>query len=116
MSRSFQRASNKSTASKTSLFDGMTDLETVPDIHFFDELSSTMDEAKRMVTEQRPAEMFSIVTMRQTNGRGTRGRIWKSVDGNLFMTLSVPLKDIKIPLHLCPLRLYPLSNQSSYDN
>lgn len=52
---------------------------------------STQNHAKAIVTLL-PAYMFLCVQAgRQTVGRGQRGRIWDSRQGNLFLTVCVPL-------------------------
>lgn len=46
---------------------------------------STMEEAKQLVPS---GQWGLVVSDLQTEGRGTQGRIWKCVEGNLFLTLS----------------------------
>jgi BirA family transcriptional regulator, biotin operon repressor / biotin---[acetyl-CoA-carboxylase] ligase len=52
----------------------------------YDELDSTMDEARRQIA-QGVATPFWIIAARQTKGRGRRNRVWTSSAGNLFCTL-----------------------------
>jgi BirA family biotin operon repressor/biotin-[acetyl-CoA-carboxylase] ligase len=52
----------------------------------FDTLDSTMDEARRRAADGTPAPLW-IWTRRQTAGRGRRGRVWRSGEGNLLCTL-----------------------------
>lgn len=63
-------------------------------IHFFDETSSTMDEA--MILARKGCPDFTVfITQRQTKGRGRMKRIWQSSDGGLYFTVvvrpSIPL-------------------------
>ncbi len=56
----------------------------------FDDLDSTNDEAKRQAAQGAP-DGTVIVTRRQTEGRGRRGRGWESPEGNLYATLLLRL-------------------------
>ncbi len=56
----------------------------------YEELCSTNDEAcKQSLTAD--GGPFVITARRQTQGRGRRGRTWSSLEGNLFMSLALPL-------------------------
>jgi BirA family transcriptional regulator, biotin operon repressor / biotin---[acetyl-CoA-carboxylase] ligase len=64
-------------------------------IHYFFEVTSTMDIAREMARKGAPH--FSVVIAgRQTSGRGRLMRIWHSSDGGLYFTLilrpSIPLQ------------------------
>jgi BirA family transcriptional regulator, biotin operon repressor / biotin---[acetyl-CoA-carboxylase] ligase len=64
-------------------------------IHYFPEISSTMDIAREMA--RKGASHFSVVIAgRQTSGRGRLRRTWYSNDGGLYFTLilrpSIPLQ------------------------
>lgn len=56
------------------------------ELAIFDEIGSTMDEARRRAALgfERP---LWIVAARQNSGRGRRGRAWQSGEGNLLCTL-----------------------------
>jgi BirA family transcriptional regulator, biotin operon repressor / biotin---[acetyl-CoA-carboxylase] ligase len=51
----------------------------------FEEIGSTNDEAKRLA-EQGAAHGTIITAKRQTAGRGRRGRVWVSPEGNLHLS------------------------------
>ncbi len=55
-------------------------------IHFFPELSSTMDKAMEMAGKQCP-DFTVIVAERQKNGRGRLRRTWLSSEGGLYFTV-----------------------------
>lgn len=57
----------------------------------YDELGSTNDEAARLSATP-PAPFYVVTARRQTAGRGRRGRKWVAADGNLFMSLALPLE------------------------
>ena len=59
--------------------------EAVP-VRWFDELDSTNAEARRLA-ETGEAGPLWIAARRQTAGRGRRGRVWHSGEGNLAATL-----------------------------
>jgi len=65
-------------------------------IHYFSELSSTMDTAKDLARKNCP-EFTVVVAGRQTNGRGRLNRQWVSDDGGLYFTL-VLRPDIPVPI------------------
>jgi biotin-[acetyl-CoA-carboxylase] ligase BirA-like protein len=50
-------------------------------------------------------ESFVVVADTQSAGRGTRGRTWVSVVGNLYMTLVLNMGDVPLPLTLTPIRI-----------
>jgi len=65
--------------------------------HFFEELASTNDEAKRLGAAGAPAGTL-VVAERQTAGRGRLGRTWTSPPGGLWLSLllrpNLPLADL----------------------
>lgn len=57
-------------------------------LHYFTEVDSTMDEARRLAHEGCPS--FTVaVAARQRRGRGRMSRTWLSEDGGLYFTLVV---------------------------
>ena len=65
-------------------------------IHYFSELSSTMDTAKDLARKNCP-DFTVVVAGRQTKGRGRLNRQWVSDDGGLYFTL-VLRPDIPVPI------------------
>ena len=60
-----------------------------------DEVDSTNNEAKRIALTGQSPDYLVVCAKRQTNGRGRYGNSWESVEGNLFMSLIVPVsKDL----------------------
>ncbi len=57
-------------------------------IHYFQEISSTMDEATALARQDCP-DFTVVVAERQTQGRGRMKRIWFSDDGGLYFTVVV---------------------------
>ena len=52
----------------------------------YDEIDSTNEEARRLITAGETGPLW-LVALRQTAGRGRRGRPWETADGNLAATL-----------------------------
>jgi BirA family biotin operon repressor/biotin-[acetyl-CoA-carboxylase] ligase len=55
-------------------------------VRHYDSLDSTNEEAKRLARQGEHGPLW-IVAREQSAGRGRRGRVWVSDDGNLFATL-----------------------------
>ncbi len=53
----------------------------------FNEATSTMDEAERLITQKRFSADFVVASDIQTQGRGRKGNIWYSDKGGLWFTL-----------------------------
>jgi biotin-(acetyl-CoA carboxylase) ligase len=85
-------------------------------IHWYEEVTSTMDKAKEITKSQPRTTIFAVVADEQSNGRGTRGRVWNSVVGNLYMTLAVKLSLVHIPLTLIPLRYFLIRKNCYFSN
>lgn len=49
--------------------------------------------------------IVAVGAKRQTAGRGTHGRKWVGYEGNIFLTVSVPVPSLPLPLTLVPLRI-----------
>jgi len=67
-------------------------------------VDSTQDEAKRFIDTIRPEGSLAVIAQNQRKGRGTTGRRWVSVEGNLFMTVAIP-RDVIPPSKLTLLPL-----------
>lgn len=61
----------------------------------YDEVGSTNDTAKSL-TNTETGGKYVVTSLRQTGGRGRRGRSWASLEGNLFMSMAFEagLKDV----------------------
>ncbi|UEM05866.1 biotin--[acetyl-CoA-carboxylase] ligase [Skermanella rosea] len=53
----------------------------------YDSLGSTNDEAKRLARDEGAVHGTLVWALRQTEGRGRRGRPWVSPEGNLYVSL-----------------------------
>lgn len=54
-----------------------------------DSVGSTNDEARRRVEDGTAADLLVVTAARQTAGRGRRGRVWESPEGNLHASFAI---------------------------
>lgn len=62
------------------------DLDAPGPVHLFDELPSTMDEARTLAIAGSPSGTL-VLAQRQSAGRGKSGRAWKSPAGGLYASV-----------------------------
>jgi biotin-(acetyl-CoA carboxylase) ligase len=80
------------------------------DVQFFvhDEVTSTQDVCKDMIRNTSFSELediFCVLAKAQNTGRGSRGRTWTGLEGNMFLTIAIKQSCIPCPLTLIPLRV-----------
>lgn len=88
--------------------ENMASFDPTKDIYWFEDVGSTMDKARELLNKEEEfshKKSFVVVADSQSAGRGTRGRNWVSVVGNLYMTLVLNVADIPLPLTLTPIRV-----------
>jgi BirA family biotin operon repressor/biotin-[acetyl-CoA-carboxylase] ligase len=57
------------------------------EIHYYDSVGSTMDEARTYINDKTDADYIVIQAGEQTGGRGRRGNQWVSPHGNLYQSI-----------------------------
>ena len=57
------------------------------------------------VNEKEDTLMYVVTATHQTRGRGTNGRQWIGIPGNVFMTVAVPMDTIPVTITLLPLQI-----------
>lgn len=57
-----------------------------------DSVGSTNDEARRRVESGSAADLLVVTAGRQTAGRGRRGRLWESPEGNLHASFAIRIE------------------------
>jgi biotin-[acetyl-CoA-carboxylase] ligase BirA-like protein len=113
-----KRSISKMNAQLHSVSNGPCSIKTLKGTQFFqyNEVTSTQDCAKKIVSytsglqeidsKEIPLDdVFAVIASLQNAGRGSRGRNWTGVTGNLFMTIAMKLNTIPCPLTLIPLRV-----------
>jgi BirA family biotin operon repressor/biotin-[acetyl-CoA-carboxylase] ligase len=73
----------------TQCFD--SDKESIFHIERYDELDSTNTFLKQRISQGSASPYSVVLCRRQRQGRGTHGRHWVSLDGNVFMSIVMPL-------------------------
>ena len=68
--------------------------ENMDIFHLRRTVDSTQDEAKRLLDGTLHKGSLAVIADSQRKGRGTSGRPWVSSEGNLFMTMAIPIDSI----------------------
>ena len=61
-------------------------------LYFLDEVGSSLDEAWKLIAEDRLPVWGSLLAKSQNKGRGRMGRTWQSPPGHLYAALRLPLE------------------------
>lgn len=67
---------------------------------YLDSVDSTQNYLKELVRSSTTELPYAVVAKRQTDGVGSRGNIWSGLDGNLFLSFALPLKDLPSDLKI----------------
>lgn len=67
---------------------------------FLESVGSTQEYLKELVREGSIELPHAIVANIQTDGVGSRGNSWSGLEGNLFLSFAIPLKDLPSDLKL----------------
>jgi BirA family transcriptional regulator, biotin operon repressor / biotin---[acetyl-CoA-carboxylase] ligase len=84
--------------------------------HLTEPIGSTQDEARKLLQQYRGDKALAVLADIQLEGRGTQGRKWESQnnispegkykkDGNLYLTICIPLDKIPVTITLLPLQV-----------
>lgn len=79
----------------------MEEENLMPTIHYISQTTSTQQEARRLIAEERVSQGDLVVADEQTAGRGRFGRTWISPRGGLYVTVILapdPLLPLKAGL------------------
>ncbi len=86
---------------KAALKKALQDMDCKADLYFFEETTSTFDEAARLNTK----DTALIAAKRQTMGRGRLGRSWQSDKGGIYLSLilkpCVPKEKLQLMTSIC---------------
>ena len=72
---------------------------TLWDWYEIESTGSTNDEIKRLVPSSGSSVALSAI--RQTGGRGRRGRGWQEIEGNLYLTFSLDIPAAELSRYVC---------------
>lgn len=71
----------------------------------FDTTDSTQDVAKQHISTLGKNQVLTVTASEQTKGRGTSGRTWMGLRGNVFLTMALTAKQVPTTLTLLPLKV-----------
>lgn len=61
---------------------------------YLESVDSTQNYLKELVRSSTIELPHAVVAKTQTDGVGSRGNVWNGLDGNLFLSFAIPLKDL----------------------
>ncbi len=73
---------------------------------YLDSVDSTQKYLKNLLINDNTTLPIAVVAKRQTNGIGSRENSWDGVDGNLFLSFAISLKDLTKDLKLESASIY----------
>lgn len=71
----------------------------------FESTESTQDLAKETTGTLKSNQILAVSAQEQTKGRGTSGRAWMGLRGNVFLTMALKSKEVPTTLTLLPLQV-----------
>ena len=75
-------------------------------ILYFDTLDSTQSYLKEALRSKNLTVPVCVVANRQTNGLGSRGNEWNSIEGNLFFSFAIDIDSLPTDLKLESVSIY----------
>jgi len=75
-------------------------------IRFLESIDSTQVYLKKLLVEKRVVSPYSVVAKIQTAGQGSRDNSWIGLEGNLFLSFSLPLTSLTQDLKLESASIY----------
>ena len=73
--------------------------------HHLERTESTQDVAKQSIPTLGETQILAVTASEQTKGRGTSGRSWIGLKGNVFLTVACQSKEVPTLLSLLPLQI-----------
>ena len=69
-------------------------------IHYLESVDSTQSYLKKLLLDGKISSPYAVVSKMQTAGKGSRDNSWLGLEGNLFLSFSIPIaslpEDLKI--------------------
>ncbi|MBW6488195.1 biotin--[acetyl-CoA-carboxylase] ligase [Sulfurimonas sp.] len=75
-------------------------------IIYLDSVDSTQKYLKELIREEKVSLPCAVVADFQTDGVGSRGKLWSGVRGNLFLSFAIPLNELPKDLKLESASIY----------
>ena len=73
--------------------------------HELDSVESTQDKVRQLLSKKTSTPYLAVSAKQQHKGRGTNGRVWKSLTGNVFLTVALPFERVPVAVTLLPLQV-----------
>ena len=74
-------------------------------VEHLERTESTQDVAKQTIPSLSKNQILAVTATEQTNGRGTSGRAWMGLKGNVFLSVALQSKEVPTTLTLLPLQV-----------
>ena len=75
-------------------------------IRFLERVDSTQTYLKQLLKSKEVSSPYAVVTKIQTDGLGSRNNSWEGLEGNLFLSFSMSLKDLPTDLKIESASIY----------
>jgi len=75
-------------------------------IEYLESVDSTQTYLKKLLQEKKIQTPYAVVSKVQTNGRGSRDNSWIGLEGNLFLSFTLSLKDLPEDMKLESASIY----------
>ena len=75
-------------------------------IQFLESVNSTQTHLKKLLLSKKVSSPYAVVSKVQTDGLGSRNNSWEGVEGNLFLSFSIKIKDLPSDLKLESASIY----------
>jgi len=69
-------------------------------IRYLETVDSTQKYLKELLLKEKIDPPYAVVSKKQTNGIGSRDNLWSGMDGNLFLSFTIHLKELPSDLKL----------------
>jgi BirA family biotin operon repressor/biotin-[acetyl-CoA-carboxylase] ligase len=75
-------------------------------IRYLESVDSTQLYLKKLLEEKKVVAPYAVVAKMQTEGQGSRDNSWVGLEGNLFLSFSIAIKDLPTDLKLESASIY----------
>jgi BirA family transcriptional regulator, biotin operon repressor / biotin---[acetyl-CoA-carboxylase] ligase len=75
-------------------------------IRYLESVDSTQSYLKKLLLDEKISSPYAVVSKIQTQGKGSRNNSWIGLDGNLFLSFSIPITSLPHDLKLESASIY----------